>query len=248
MYRYAEKLTHEPFLAEDIVQDALIRAFLNLGTLVDVARFLPWLHRIVRNCSPVLKERPFSALQRTGEGGDPAGVVWSNLDDILHRVSRSLAENANAAVNPEEHFMRRQLHEMITNLLSCLSKRERHIFESHFFDHLSPQEIAKLFSLSTANVYQILTRSRKKVAQERIRVAVDGTLKTNLLSKSAAFHAPGTWTSAGWAMYRMLSFTDQKLSLPMVMGLTGQAFRITICHEDVHIAGPTMYPFRCFSA
>lgn len=260
MCGYAQKLTHEPFLAEDIVQDALIRAFLHLGTLVDVARFLPWLHRIVRNqaysrlrSSPVMKERPFSALQRTGEEGDPAGIVWSNLDDILHRVSRSLAENANTAANPEEHFMRRQLHEMITNMLSCLSKRERQIFESHFFDHLSPQEIAKLFSLSTANVYQILSRSRKKVAQERIRVVVDqymmerkdlGTLKTNVLSKSATFHAPGTWTSAGWALYRMLSFTDQKLSLPMMMGLTGQAFRITICHNDVHIAGPTMYPFR----
>lgn len=41
----------------------------------------------------------------------------------------------------------------------------------------------------------------------------------------------------------MLSYTDQKLSLPMVMGLTGHGFRITICHEDVHIAGPTMYAF-----
>ncbi|GIP36514.1 RNA polymerase sigma factor [Paenibacillus sp. J2TS4] len=260
MFGYAQTLTREPFLAEDIVQDALIRAFLHLGTLVDVARFLPWLHRIVRNqaysrlsSNPVVRERSFSALQRTGEDGGPTDVVWSNLDDILHRVSRSLAENANTTANPEEHLMRRQLHEMITNLLSCLTKRERQIFESHFFDHLSPQEIAKLFSLSATNVYQILSRSRKKVARERIRIIVDqymmdrkdlGALKTNLLSKTSTFHVPGTWTSVGWALYRMLGFTDQKLSLPMVMGLTGQAFRITICHDDVHIAGPTMYPFR----
>ncbi|WP_238177954.1 RNA polymerase sigma factor [Paenibacillus contaminans] len=260
MYGYAQVLTQEPFLAEDIVQDALIRAFLHLGTLVDVARFLPWLHRIVRNqaytrlrSNAVVKEMPFSVLQHNGEQRDSGGSVWSNLDDILHRVSRSFAENANTAANPEERFIRRQLHEMITSMLSCLTKRERQIFESHFFDHLSPQEIAKLFSLSPANVYQILSRSRKKVAKERIRIVVDqymmerkdlGALKTNLLTKTAAFHSPGTWTSAGWALYRMLSFTDRKLSLPMVMGLTGQAFRITICHHDVHIAGPTMYPFR----
>ncbi|WP_308443032.1 RNA polymerase sigma factor [Xylanibacillus composti] len=260
VYGYAQILTQESFLAEDIVQDALIRAFLHLGTLVDVARFLPWLHRIVRNQAysrlrrdPILKESPFSSLQRSGEEGDPTGVVWSNLDDILHRVSRSFAEHANTSANPEVHLMRRQLHEMITSLLSCLSKRERQIFESHFFEHLSPQEIAKLFSLSPANVYQILSRSRKKVAKERIRIVVDqyiterkdlGALKTNLLPKTATFHAPGTWTSVGWAFYRMLSFTDQQLSLPMVMGLTGQAFRMTICHNDVHIAGPTMYSFR----
>lgn len=260
VYGYAQALTHEPFLAEDIVQDALIRAFMHLGTLVDIGRFLPWLHRIVRNQAYSRlsrnrgrREQPFSALQGIGNEGEPTGADWSNLDNILHRVSHSLEEQANTTVNPEEHLMRQQLHEMITNILSCLSQRERQIFESHFFDHLSPQEIAKLFSLSPTNVYQILSRSRKKVAQERIRVIVDqymmerkdlGALKTNLLSKTAAFHGPGTWTSAGWALYRMLGYTDQKLSLPMVMGLTGQAFRITICRDDVHIAGPTMYPFR----
>nr|WP_274654957.1 RNA polymerase sigma factor [Paenibacillus humicola] len=259
LYGYAQALTQEPFMAEDIVQDALIRAFLHLGTLVDIARFLPWLHRIVRNqaysrlrSSPVVKERPFSALRPTGEEGEPAAADWSNLDDILHRVSRSLDEHASAAANPEEHLMRRQLLDAIGAMLSCLSKRERQIFESHFFDHLSPQEIAKLFSLSQANVYQILSRSRKKVAQARIRAVVDqylterkdwGAMKTNLLTKTDAFDASGTWTSAGWALYRMLSFTDQKLSMPMVMGLTGHAFRITICRGDVHIAGPTMFPF-----
>lgn len=262
MYGYAQALTQEPFLAEDIVQDALIRAFLHLGTLVDAARFRAWLHRIVRNqaysrlrSSAVAMERPFSAMQSIGgqRDSDSGGAVWSNLDDILHRVSRSFAEKANTAANPEERLVRRQLHEMIASVLGCLTKRERQIFESHFFDHLSPQEIAKLFRLSAANVYQIISRSRKKVAQARIRAVVDhyiterkdwGALKTKLLPKTATFHSPGTWTSAGWAFYRMLSFTDRKLSLPMVMGLTGQAFRITVCHLDIHIAGPTMYPFR----
>lgn len=69
-------------------------------------------------------------------------------------------------------------------------------------------------------------------------------MKTNVLPKPTDFHIPCTWTSVGWTMCRMLSCTEQKLSLPMVMGLTGHAFRITICHDDVHIAGPTMYPFR----
>ncbi|CAG7614962.1 RNA polymerase sigma factor [Paenibacillus allorhizosphaerae] len=260
VYGYAQAITQESFLAEDIVQDALCRAFLHLGTLVDVGRFLPWLYRIVRNqaysqlrSKQAVREQPFSALQRFENDNDKAGGDWSNLDRILHRLSRSFAESGRCTANPEEHLMRTQLHEMLSSMLSCLNKRERQIFEWHFFDYLSPQEIAKLFSLSAANVYQILSRSRKKVAQQRIRVVIDqymmdrkdlGSLKTKLLPKLAASHASGTWTSVGWALHRVLSYTDHNLSLPMVMGLTGHAFRITICHDDVHIAGPTMYPFR----
>ena len=40
-------------------------------------------------------------------------------------------------------------------------------FRISFFDQLSPQEIADLFQLSSANVYQIISRSRKKVIQEK---------------------------------------------------------------------------------
>jgi len=260
VYGYAKTITQETVLAEDIVQDALIRAFLHLGTLVDVARFLPWLHRIVRNqaytrlkSGPMINERPFSSLQHVEDEGDDEYTDWSNLDNILHRISSSYANPSNNVGNPEERLIRRQLHDMLVATLVCLTKRERQIFESHFFEHLSPTEIAKLFSLSVANVYQILSRSRRKVAQERIRIVVDqymierrdlGALKINQLTKTEAFNSPGTWTSVGESLHRMLSYTDQKLSLPMVMGLTGHAFRVSILKDDVHIAGPTMYSFQ----
>jgi len=260
IYGYARHITQEAFLAEDIVQDALLRAFLHLGTLVDVQRFLPWLHRIVRNQaythlrrSQTVKESPISSLQRAGDTSEFGDDDWSNLDRVVHRISRAYVEHNRQAANPEERMMRQQLQDMIVTLLRCLTKRERQIFESHFFDHLSPAEIAKLFSLSAANVYQIISRSRRKLVQERIRIVIDqymierrdlGAMKTNVLTKTEAFHSPGTWTSVGESLHRILSFTDQSLSLPMVMGLTGHAFRICIFQDDVHIAGPTMYPFR----
>ncbi len=69
VYGYARSITHESCMAEDIVQEALIRAFLHLGKLVDIERFLPWVHRIVRNqaftklkSSSAVKERTFSDL------------------------------------------------------------------------------------------------------------------------------------------------------------------------------------------
>ncbi len=260
VYGYARNIMQESYHAEDIVQDALIRAFLHLGTLVDVTKFLPWLQRIVRNQAyslmrrgSVVKEKPFSSLQRAESDTDAGDETWSNLDNILHRMSRTYAEQSTNAGNPEERFMRRELHQTIIAVLGCLNQRERQIFESHFFEHLSPPEIAKLFSLSAANVYQIISRSRRKVAQERIRLIVDqymmerrdwGAMSTNELTKTDVYESPGSWTSVGESLHRMLSYTEQKLSLPMVMGLTGHAFRINIISGDAHIAGPTMYAFK----
>ncbi len=251
IYGYARTIAHESFLAEDIVQDAMIRAFLHLGTLTDSRRFLPWLHRIVRNQAYTKlkgrsqkKELAFSELaSRSGETED-----WTNLDNILLRLSRSVSQH-----QQEEWLVRQELLDTITGMLRCLNRRERQVFEAHFFDHWSPQEIARLFSLSSANVYQILSRSRKKLVQEKIRVSVDhilrnrrdwGSMSKRVLKTPGIFTMqPNTWTTCAAAMHGLLEYTDRKLSLPMVMGLGGLSFRLNIVEQDVHIAGPTMFSF-----
>jgi RNA polymerase sigma factor (sigma-70 family) len=48
-FGWAASITRDDFTAEDIVQDALIRAFLHLSKLLDSTRFVPWLQRIVYN-------------------------------------------------------------------------------------------------------------------------------------------------------------------------------------------------------
>lgn len=261
MYGYAQSFTQEPFAAEDIVQEALIRAFIHLGSLVDIKRFLPWLHRIVRNQaysrlrSKGTKEVPFTVLCHAHPDGKYPNGDWSNIDAVLRFLSCSFGDENYKHVNPEERLVRIQLNEMIHSAMNGLNKRERQIFEAHFFGQLSPQEIAKLFSMSQTNVYQVISRSRKKVMQERHRIVIDhymndredaGTMKTNILPTSDWFYAKGvagSWTSVGWAMYRMLGYTEQRPTLPMVMGLTGHAFRISVIRDGVNIGGATAYSF-----
>ena len=256
VYGYARSYTQESFLAEDIVQDALIRAFLHLGTLTDSRRFLPWLHRIVRNQAYTRlakgaqkKELVISGLVRPS--ADQERTDWDDLDSILHRLGRTWSDAGTNAANPEEIVMRRELLQMIIGMLHCLQPRERKIVEAHFFDHLSPQEIARLFQLSTGNVYQILSRSRKKLVQEKTRIAVDqyvqsrkeaGMMKKAILNKPQALTLP-TWITCAMALYGLVENTKQNMSLPMVMGLSGHAFRLTIVPGEIHIAGPTMFDF-----
>lgn len=261
VYGYARTITRESYLAEDIVQEALIRAFMHLGKLVDVQRFLPWVHRIVRNQAytrlkgnSIRREQTFTELEgiaRLDEPGADLGT-WNNLDSILGKLNHSASEAAADINAPEDRIVQQETLRVLTDIIKCLNPRERLVFESHFFDQLSPQEIADLFQLSSANVYQIISRSRKKVVQEKIRVTVDsyiktrrdlGIMKKKILSYEESRRESRTWTSAADATYKMLQFTDRSLSLPMVMGLTGHAFRINIIPNDVHIAGPTAFYF-----
>jgi RNA polymerase sigma factor (sigma-70 family) len=259
VYGYAKTITQETFLAEDIVQEALIRAFMHLGKLVEIERFLPWVHRIVRNqaftrlkSSSVSKECTFTELGHIMSNRDSDTDELSDLDGILRRLNRSAEERSSMQGHPEERFMQKETLRVLTQVISCLRPRERLVFESHFFDQLSPQEIARLFQLSSSNVYQIISRSRKKVIQERLRITGDsyvktrrdmGWMKKDILPNSETFAEARTWNTAVDSLYTMLKYTNKGLSFPMVIGLTGQAFRINIIPESVHIAGPTAYPF-----
>ncbi|OPH54767.1 hypothetical protein BC351_30420 [Paenibacillus ferrarius] len=177
----AASIARDTFIAEDIVQDALIRAFMHIGTLMNADRFVPWLQRIVRNQAYMKlrrgglygKEQPFSSFSHQAEG-TLIPTDWSDIDSILFRLAGSAIDEACYRDDPAESFLRADMLQCLRELLSCLGKRERAVFEAHFFDELTPVQIAALFQTKTANVYNILSRSRSKVCRERIRVSLNG--------------------------------------------------------------------------
>jgi RNA polymerase sigma factor (sigma-70 family) len=178
---WAQSITKDTFLAEDIVQDALIRAFLKLGTLLDSKKFLPWLRQIVRTQAymkmrrggPYRYEQPFTTFSPTNEEAPIRAdrVDWSDVDQILFFMSRSSREHANQK-EPIAYLLRAEIMDNIRSLLHCLTFNERRVFEAHFFGELSPVDIAGLFEIQTANVYNLLSRSKRKVQRERIRLSI----------------------------------------------------------------------------
>lgn len=178
----AGSLTNDAHLAEDVVQEALIRAFLHVGSLADTGLFRPWLHRIVRNQAlmklrrggPHGREKPFTGIAAGAESEqrDAGPIDWHDIDNILFHMARHASGEAERSSNPEQHLLRKELLENIRHLLHCLNKRERDIFEARFFEELSPAEIARLFETTTAGVYNSLSRSRAKLQRERVRVSI----------------------------------------------------------------------------
>ncbi|MFD0589918.1 RNA polymerase sigma factor [Paenibacillus sp. GCM10027627] len=181
----AGKLAKDVHLAEDIVQEALLRAFLHLGTLTDNAKFSAWLQRIVRNQAymkirrggPYVSELPFESWTG-GAGAASVGssrqesVDWRNIDSILFHLAKSAQSSAEGITSPEQCLIRKETIEGIRLLVRCLNKRERDIFEAHFFEELPPSDIAALLGTTTAGVYNSLSRSRAKLRKERIRISI----------------------------------------------------------------------------
>ncbi|RPK26182.1 RNA polymerase sigma factor [Paenibacillus xylanexedens] len=261
LFRYVRALTYDSYLAEDILQDGLIRAFIHMGQLQNAERFMAWMQRIVRNQAYThmqrqkqQREEHFSSFFAFGIGADDAS--WSDQDSLNitlnHLLNDSNQRSQETGYDPYQAVAQQEMRNNLHRLLGCLNEREQQVFTSYWMEQLSPQEMACKFNLTSANVYQILSRSRKKVSQLHIHLSVEemlaewNSLGQNrvTLEEPLSFGAPQTWNSAAASIHEMLGYIGPSPSLPMVMGMSGLSFRLTILPQDIHIAGPTAYNFK----
>ncbi|MFK7693924.1 RNA polymerase sigma factor [Paenibacillus sp. HJGM_3] len=244
---WAARMTGDPHMADDIVQDALIRTFLHLGSLTDTSRFLPWFHRIVRNQAnmrlrrggPHRHEKPFTSIGASPSSASAAGrtaVEWDDLDSILFHLAQTAADAASREQDPAEHLMRKELYETIHALLHCLSRKERAIFQAYFFRQLSPDEIAAMYHMSTGSIYTYIHRSRQKLRQEHVRVSLGlvsqkkegtGMGRRKQLALPEWREGPVFSTLAS-AMGRMLAAAGQPIGAAELMGTSTIAFRMKV--------------------
>ncbi|MDR9748011.1 RNA polymerase sigma factor [Paenibacillus taichungensis] len=261
LFRYVRALTHDSYLAEDILQDGFIRASIHMRQLQNADRFMAWMQRIVRNQAyshmqrrEQQREQHFSSFFAFGFGADDAS--WSDQDSLdmtlNHFLNDTDRRSWETGYDPYQAVAQQEMKNNLHKLLGCLNEREQQVFTSYWMEQLSPQEIACKFNLTSANVYQILSRSRKKVSQLHIHLSVEEMLaewhsigqNRLILEEPLSFRAPQTWNSAAASIHEMLGYIGSSPSLPMVMGMSGLSFRLTILPQDIHIAGPTAYNFK----
>lgn len=261
LFRYVRALTHDSYLAEDILQDGLIRAFIHMRQLQNADRFMAWMQRIVRNQAyshmqrrEQQREQHFSSYFAFRFGAD--GASWSDQDSLdmtlNHLLNDTDRRSQETGYDPYQAVAQQEMRNNLHKLLGCLNEREQQVFTSYWMEQLSPQEIACKFNLTSANVYQILSRSRKKVSQLHIHLSVEEMLaewhsigqNRLILEEPLSFRTPHTWNSAAASIHEMLGYIGSSPSLPMVMGMSGLSFRLTILPQDIHIAGPTAYNFK----
>ena len=92
VFRFAWHLTRDRTMAEDVAQDAFLRAYRFMGTYRGDSKFSSWLMRITRNCAMDALRRQKSHLARhendrpqAGSVADP--IVRAELDHALSSIS-----------------------------------------------------------------------------------------------------------------------------------------------------------------
>jgi len=146
VYNLAYRLLRDAQQAEDLAQEAFLRAWRGLGNFRGQARFTTWLYRIVTNlCYTHLKE-----LRRE--------LVVA--DDDLETLTMPSAQEPPAAVEAAEQraFLHRQI--------AALPTKYRLVITLFYLQELSYQEIAQVLDLPLGTVKTHLFRARERLQQQ----------------------------------------------------------------------------------
>jgi len=145
-YRFARWLARSGADAEDVVQDALLRAYRGLDALRG-ADAKAWLLSIVRNCHASAHRRQWRH-----------PTVALAADEQAH-------EPAAGAPDPERSAMEQDEAMELTRLLANLSLEHREVLELRELEELSYREIAAVTRLPIGTVMSRLARARSALRE-----------------------------------------------------------------------------------
>jgi RNA polymerase sigma-70 factor (ECF subfamily) len=130
LYRYIVRLVGDPALAEDILQEVLLRIYRKLSWLREPGLFRPWCYRITTR-------EVFRRLKRERR--------WS---DQL----RDQAVLATIEAQPHEEVAEPELLARLPDLLRQVSPASRVVLALHYLDQLSLEEVAEVLGVAVGTV------------------------------------------------------------------------------------------------
>jgi len=152
--RLALHLTGSEADAQDIHQDAFLKAYKNLGSFRFECSFYTWIYRIVTNlCLDHLRKRNVRK-EDAPVAVDGSGEEYSLLDQVA---------DARAGANPERDLMRRELGSKISAALSKLTPRERMVFELKHYHGLKLRTVGEMLNTTEETAKNTLFRATQKL-------------------------------------------------------------------------------------
>jgi len=149
MFRLAYRMTSNEQDAEDVVQDAFLRAFRRLDQYDARARFSSWLFRITANCAYDL----LRARKRRDE--EP----WPEVPD----GSGTAVDFPTADPTPDRMMLSAEIRRRVELAMSRMSAQERAAFVLRHFEGMSTAEIGAALELEASAAKQSVLRAVRKV-------------------------------------------------------------------------------------
>src|SRR5512133_1058617 len=148
VFRIAQHITQNREDAEDVVQDAFLKAYSNLGQFQGQSKFYTWLVRIAVNeaLMKLRKRRPERMV---------------SLDEDVKTEEDSLPrEIADWSPNPEQQYTQGELKDILSRTIQGLPASFRTVFVLRDVEGLSTEETAAALELSIPAVKSRLLRAR----------------------------------------------------------------------------------------
>jgi RNA polymerase sigma-70 factor (ECF subfamily) len=152
--RLALHLTGSESDAQDIYQEAFLKAYKNVGNFRFECSFYTWIYRIVTNlCLDHLRKRQVRK-EDAPVLTDSDGEEYSLLDRVA---------DDRAGANPERDLMRRELGGRINRALGKLTPRERMVFELKHYHGLKLRTVGEILNTTEETAKNTLFRATQKL-------------------------------------------------------------------------------------
>jgi RNA polymerase sigma-70 factor (ECF subfamily) len=162
-YRLAYRLTNDSQDAQDLVQEAALRAFRFRHTFQPGTSFKAWFYRIVMNqfyTGTRRRKAPTSSLDSL-----------SDATEILMFVRSAEAGLLRPDADPAATVVSRMAEDDVARALASLPDEFRTVATLYFVDDLSYQEIADILEVPIGTVRSRLHRGRQMLQKQLWRVA-----------------------------------------------------------------------------
>lgn len=145
--RYAGRLMgRNSALVDDVLQEAFLKAYVNLNEYDRSRPFSPWIYRIVHNeAVSQLRKGKANALMITGEDGER--LLTSIID------GSDVQENIDAARNEQR----------LVAAVASLEPRYRDVIVLRFLEERSYEDIAEILRLPMGTVATLVSRGKERL-------------------------------------------------------------------------------------
>jgi RNA polymerase sigma-70 factor, ECF subfamily len=174
IFRIAQHITQNREDAEDVMQDAFLKAYEKLDQFQGNAKFYTWLVRIAVNESLMrLRKR------RTSK-------TVSMDEDLVTEEGSVPRDFADWAPNPEQNYDNSELSDILLRTINGLPRSFRVVFVLRDVENLSTEETAEALGLSVPAVKSRLLRARLQLRERLSRYFRAGAKPASLPQKRAA--------------------------------------------------------------
>ena len=164
LYRLTLRITGNAEDAEDVLQDALLKAYCNLERFRGNSRFYTWMVRITLN----------QALMKLRQRRRERQVLLPDLEP-LEQDSQARPEVEDTGPSPEQQCANAELEQIIGRALHRLGPRLSSVFILRHVDGFSAMELTEMLGLSVPAVKSRLLRARTRLRKRLMRTWVGAT-------------------------------------------------------------------------